>query len=75
MERNNMAEEIILHSQNQPKYSARLLESFQEVYYKKFNKRITEQIAMRELGFLVGILKILLMEQTLKLIDSKGGKK
>ncbi len=48
------------HSQNQPKYSAQLLESFQKVYYKKFNKRISKQDAVLELDFLAQIVKLLL---------------
>ena len=57
------------------RYSSLLLKRFQNLYFKKFNKRITEQIAMRELGFLASIVKIMLAEQTLKSTDSKGGEK
>ena len=55
------------------KYSKDLIKRFQDTYYEKFNRRISEEKAALELNFLARMIETLFLDRKNKKTEARNG--
>lgn len=55
------------------RYSENLIKQFQDIYYKKFSRRISEEKAALELNFLARMIETLYLDRKNKKTEARNG--